>query len=421
VTAASQHDVIVAGAGPAGALTAWRLAKAGLRVALLDAKEFPRPKACGGGLQPRALEFLPFDVGELVHHDVRSAQFSFQLGSGFSRSNDQPIIHSVSRSEFDHFLVRQAAGAGAELMLGVRLTEVESSTEGCTAITSAGRLRSRYLIGADGANGVSGRRLNDRKSFTWQTAIYAEIPRCDLPGPASGWDHLHIDWGTLPSGYAWVFPKRDSLNIGAGGPHRFAGCLRSYLSAYMRSVCGQTPDAARHCRVTGHQLPTAGEGTRFAGKSVLLVGDAAGLVEPLTGEGLSYAFQSAKIAADCVARSFGEPGLEAEYAKSIAEEIAAELRFAGRLQKYSTCVPGTFYRIFQRSERAWEALCAVLRGHRSLRSLQSEILGRTGLPEAPLDFVLHVIGQARMALTSPESLKTRFDRWGPPLGDSPQL
>src|SRR5581483_2137085 len=144
---------------------------------------------------------------------------SFALGGAHTRKNAQPIVHTVLRTEFDERLARIAESVGAVLHERVRVRGYEVSAAGAvTVLTDEGSFTADCVIGADGANSVIGKGLNSRDAFFWQTAIYCEAPERLVNWRAVDQRRMHIDWGTLASGYAWAFPKNGFVNVGAGGP-----------------------------------------------------------------------------------------------------------------------------------------------------------------------------------------------------------
>ena len=378
----------VIGAGPAGSLTAYHLARAGCRVAVLDARVFPRDKACGGGVQERALPRIPFCWDCVERSKIRSAEFSYGLGERFTRRNDEPIVRCVLRKEFDEFLLMKARDAGARILQGIRVHGLSPKAEGVTVHTSQGDYLSRYVVGADGANSVISRTLNKRDDFYWQVALYAEVGSGRLSRLSGLNESIRIDWGALPSGYAWIFPKGDTINVGAGCAKIHARWLRNYIRQFLAKEFPRSEQVIGDLAISGHQLPTATRRTCVARDAVFLVGDAAGLVEPLTGEGISYACHSASLAADSIVEHFGCPSAADEYVRRIRNHVLNEIFAARRIVSLAVSFPKTFYQMFQSREEVWNMFCQVLRGEASLLDLRQSILG----PLRVLDFPIQLLG-----------------------------
>jgi geranylgeranyl reductase family protein len=291
-----RFDVIVVGAGPAGSATAIHLARGGARVLLVDKASFPRDKACGGGLTGRALRHVPCDVEPVVEHVVQR----FVLRAGYrrrvTRASTAPLIRMTQRRRLDLHLAEQAAASGADFRDGVRIEELVVGEDGFTAVVGRSRVDASYLVGADGANGVVARAAGLGEGIVRGVALEGNVPWGVLdpePYRETAW----VELGVVPGGYGWVFPKGDHANVGVGGwidqgPH-----LRGHLDRLSREH-GVDPSALTEVR--GHRLPMRRLGAAAARGRVLLVGDAAGLVDPLSGDGIYEAFVSASLAADAI-------------------------------------------------------------------------------------------------------------------------
>ena len=290
-----RFDALVAGAGPAGSSTAIHLARGGARVLLADRARFPRDKPCGGGLTGRALKRIPVDPSPVVERDVDHFELRLRYGAGFTRSHDRPLIRMTQRRRLDAFLAAEAAAAGAELREGAPVGELEPGDLGVTARVGGARVRADVVVGADGANGVVARHLDLGDRIVRGVALEGNVP---LDALAQDLERTAvIELATVPGGYGWVFPKGDHANLGVGGWGAEGPRLREHL-ARLAEVHGVAPDALTEVR--GHRLPMRRLGTPAAAGRVLLVGDAAGLVDPLSGDGMYEAFVSARLAADAI-------------------------------------------------------------------------------------------------------------------------
>src|SRR5690348_10802628 len=154
-----RYDVIVVGAGPAGSVTAYRLARAGVRVLLLDRARFPRDKPCGGGLTLRAVGQLPIDPTPVVEDVVETFELGLRYGNRIERHGSGPLVLMTQRRRLDHHLAGQAAAAGADFRDGTRVTAVEEDGDGVTVRLNGTAVRADAVVGADGANGAVGRSL----------------------------------------------------------------------------------------------------------------------------------------------------------------------------------------------------------------------------------------------------------------------
>jgi geranylgeranyl reductase family protein len=347
-----RFDVLVVGAGPAGSSSAIHLARAGARVLLADRARFPRDKPCGGGLTGRALRHVPCDVSPVVERVVNRFVLRVGYRRRFARSSDGPMILMTQRRRLDLHLAEQAAGAGADFRDGVRVDRVELDARGATAHVGGSRVRAGYVVGGDGANGIVARAAGLGEGVVTGVALEANASWGDLDGTPydqTAW----VELGVVPGGYGWVFPKGDHGNLGVGGWYREGRRLRAHLDRLAREH-GVDPARLRDAR--GHRLPMRRLGAPAARGRTLLVGDAAGLVDPLSGDGMYEAFVSAKLAAATILADRPET-YEAELAAALDRHASASWAAKGvadrfpRVCFWAARAPGVF-----------EAVAGLLRG-----------------------------------------------------------
>lgn len=270
-----RHDVAVIGAGPAGSTAAYALASAGANVLLLDKATFPRDKPCGGGVTLRGARLLPFSLDPVVEDALDRLDCSLRYRSRFTRRAARPLAYMTQRIRLDHFLLQKAAAAGAEVREGVTV--------------DAREVDARIVIGADGCNGTSAKQLGLGGGIVHGVALEANVPH-----DARFANTMVLDLAVIHGGYGWIFPKGDHLNVGVGGNAGEGPRLRTEL----RRLCaehGIDPDSASGMR--GYRLPMRTAGTRLARGNAAVIGDAAGLVDPFSGDGMYEAFASAQLAA----------------------------------------------------------------------------------------------------------------------------
>ena len=284
------------GAGPAGSATAMHLARAGARVLLADKARFPRDKPCGGGLTGRALRHAPCDVEPVVEHVV--SRFVVRVGyrGRFARRSEPPLIRMTQRRRLDVHLAERAAAAGAEFLDGTAASDVAVGEDGATARVAGTPISASFIVGADGANGIVARAAGLGDGIRCGVALEGNVPWSDLD-PAPYQETAWIELGVVPGGYGWVFPKGDHANLGVGGWLAEGPRLRRHLANLARAH-GLGMD--RLAGLRGHRLPMRRLGAPAARGRALLVGDAAGLVDPLSGDGIYEAFVSARLAADAI-------------------------------------------------------------------------------------------------------------------------
>jgi geranylgeranyl reductase family protein len=313
-----RFDVLVVGAGPAGSATAMRLARAGASVLLADRARFPRDKPCGGGLTGRALRHAPCDVTPVVEHVVDRMVLRLGYGRRFARGTEKPLILMTQRRRLDAFLADQAVEAGAEFRDGARVEGIQETDDGVTAVVGGLPVAATYLVGADGANGVVAKTVGIGDEIVRGVALEGNAPWGALdPQPFEG--TAWVELGVVPGGYGWIFPKGDHANVGVGGWGEEGPSLRNHLARLARAH-GLEPSDLTDMR--GHRLPMRRLGTRAATGRALLVGDSAGLVDPLSGDGIYEAFVSAELAARAILAGRPE-GYEAALAGALNRHAAA--------------------------------------------------------------------------------------------------
>lgn len=351
----TRFDLIVLGAGPAGASAALVAARSGLSVALIDKASFPRDKLCGGLITGRCLSELAA-LGALPPHDTltRHDRFAFHgHGAPLGELGGCPPVHLTTRLALDNHLLRLALGAGARDLTGTRVSAIGKQE---LTLASGATLRFDALIGADGVQSIVARHLFGRP-FDPQTigfALEAEAPACPD-------DPIRIDFGAAHWGYGWRFPKPGSTTIGIGGLHARNPEMKALMARYLTEI-GVPSDLP----VKGHFLPF-GDFRKTPGKgAVLLAGDAAGLVDPITGEGIGHAIASGRLATEAVAAALaaGAPESALHRYKEALNPIHHGLRHARLLRPlvFSGALSPLFLRIFRDSRSTRQRYMALLAG-----------------------------------------------------------
>ena len=288
----SAFDVGIVGAGPAGSSAAYRLARAGARVLLVDKAVFPRDKPCGGGVTLRAARLLPFSLEPVVEDRIERVECRLHYGRHFERSARTPLALMTQRKRLDHFLLGKAAEAGADVRDGVKVADVEAG--GFTV--DGEEIQARVVLGADGCNGASAKALGLGAEIVHGVALEANVPYSAVSRERFA-GTMVLEIGVVRGGYGWVFPKGDHVNVGVGGDESEGPRLREQL----RRLCvehGIDPAAAVETR--GYRLPMRRPQSRLARGTAAVIGDAAGLVDPFSGDGMYEAFLSSQLVTEAV-------------------------------------------------------------------------------------------------------------------------
>ena len=355
-------SVIISGAGPAGSLAAYELRRYGISTLVFDKAEFPRYKVCGAGLTHKTLSILPFNISPVIHTTIHSFRFSENCSDVFSRTNENPLMYCTMRDELDAFLLDKAIAAGARFAGGEKVTDIKQTGGLVSVRTNRGEYSSLFLIGADGASSLAARTFSLNSKIDWGMAWEAELR--SGPGDLHRFsDTVFLDWGTFPGGYAWIFPKKDHFSVGIGGPARLAKLMPEYYNRFIAST-----GIPFHETISNHShpLPVRTKKSVFHSGKVLIAGDAAGLTDALTGEGIYWAMKSGMAAARFInEKQEGKIADLAPYSDWINGHIMPELLEAINIGALFNAFPKRIHHWVRDSERVWKAFGKVLRGERS--------------------------------------------------------
>jgi geranylgeranyl reductase family protein len=375
-----RFDALVVGAGPAGSTAAYRLSREGASVLLVDRARFPRDKPCGGGLTMRAVRQLPFAVEPVVEDRATRFTFGLDFRHRFERTSKDPLVLLTQRRRLDHFLVERAVEAGADFRDGVR---IEVGPGGREARIGTAKIDATVLVCADGANGQTARATGIQDDRDYGVALEANVPHTKV-------DHdrfrgrLILELGVLPGGYGWVFPKGDHVNVGVGGWETEGPRLRRHLGR-LCDVHGIAADDLESVR--GYRLPCRAHDSSLARGRGLIVGDAAGLIDPLSGDGMYEAFVSGAFAAEAIERVLAgeEPTLDG-YGTRLTRHLAVHLWASWTLKAALDRFPRTAF-VLATGPLVWPAIESVVAGE------LPDLGAARGLVRAPLK-AIGLLGRA---------------------------
>ncbi|MBR9763131.1 MAG: geranylgeranyl reductase family protein [Rhodobacteraceae bacterium] len=349
------------GAGPAGAAAARVAAASGLSVALVDKARFPRDKLCGGGVTGRSALYFHEIYGEEIPARLIDTKNSVEFhadGQPLGFLPEIPAMHLAMRVDLDAEMQARALAAGAMDFSGCRVTELDLETP-ALRLADGRHLQARVLIGADGVNSQVARQLFGQSYDRDQIGFGLEVEAA--PGPDNAATPLRIDFGAADWGYGWHFPKRGSSTIGIGGVLSRNADMKAAMAAYL-ALLGRDPGLP--CK--GHHLPF-GEVRKHPGRgAVLLAGDAAGLVDPITGEGIAYAMksgqQAALAAAEALAAGTPASALRRYRRRLVPVHRAMRQARAIRVLLFSHTFRPAFIAAFRRSGRLRHLYMRLLAG-----------------------------------------------------------
>jgi geranylgeranyl reductase family protein len=389
--------VAVLGGGPAGASAAERLAQAGLRTIVIDEK-LAWEKPCGGGLTFKAYSQYPY----LIENDtpkklVTDTLLAAPMAGEIKMSLTQPLV-IYSRTHLNGMLLRRAEQAGAEIEKS-RVIGLNRTSSGWEIRTKSGRLEADFCIVATGARNLLREVGTQYTAADTMFALGYWVPS-DQP-------HIDIQFLKNLEGYIWVFPRDGHLSLGICGKSESAQSLRVRLERYMDEKGISRKDATFY----GHMLPSlerrGWENNRLAGDGWMAVGDAGGLVDPITGEGLYYAVRSGDLASQVLLTEH-EPAKRIEqYRQLIARDFGQDLTYGAGLAKRLFCgaicfgtVPSRMIQFMKRSPRFCEVMQDLFAGTQPYLSLKTRLLRNvnTTLYEIVMSFLFGkmVLGQPRV-------------------------
>lgn len=331
-----KYDVIIVGGGPAGSTAGYILSNFGLKVLIVDKKIFPRSKLCAGLITHRTYKLLIKIFGETEESLKNSNIFNFETNCYDVFYKDKLLgkrelnfpFYFVDRSFYDNFLLKKAQKAGAEIAQGENVLSIDLLEN--KVMTSNGKIwNSKYIIGADGANSVVRgsfpKKIIDKRKWRHNlaTGLQILIDTADLKRKIK---NTSIFYGFLNWGYSWVFLKNETIIVGLGGLNRKNkyNLLKSFQ--YFTNFLGI--DHNKISNIKGHPIPFGNFILKPVYENTALVGDAAGLADPLTGEGIYYAQKSAELASFAIYESlYNKKDLKTSYISLLKKHFFWELVF----------------------------------------------------------------------------------------------
>lgn len=324
-----QFDVIIIGAGPSGASCAYNLKRFNphARVLLIEKTKFPRYKTCGGGISPEVLNYLDFDLSDVIDYTCTEA---VMVANKKQISTPIDEVFMVRREDFDNLLLNKAQSLGVQTLMECEVVDVERSDIWQTVKTKTGAFTAKVVVIAEGSRGKLARKLNiDPKNQVWAAMEY-EHYTTNLDGK------LYIDFDYNNDGYAWNFPKSDGLSMGIGGRIKGQDKGKVGLPKKLKNFIHQFKiNEAEQKHVHGHPIQLYSGRKKLAHGPILLIGEIAGCVDPLTAEGIRPAIKSGYLAAQVLAEAIRRNKFKdiKKYNKLFHKHIGKDFQYA-RIMSY---------------------------------------------------------------------------------------
>lgn len=375
-------DVFISGAGPSGSILGYLLSGHGYKVLIADKEVFPRYKVCAGGIQVRAAGLIPFKIESQIHCTIKKIRFSRKMQDVFQREYEEPLMYTLDRRSFDDFLLKTAAKKGCIIRNGEKVKEISVEKNKVDILTEKNRYHAKIFVGADGANGFTIRQFNDFKKIKKIIGYETEIPvksyhnksetdyKQDEKPSASlakiEKDSVVLDFGGTKPGYLWVFPKNQKVSAGMGGIPSRSKEIKKYLKDFLKNSNIFTDFCEENNRMSAHFIPVGSKKSFISSFRLLATGDAAGLGDGFTGEGLYNAILSSRFAFESIVRALKISSFEFDdYKKKVQHIIIKNIEYSLMISKIFFSAQYIYYKLIKNNENLFKACCKILRGEKT--------------------------------------------------------
>lgn len=369
------YDVIISGCGPSGSLLGYLLASKNINTLIIEKEKFPRDKTCAGGIQHRAASILPFDISKVIEKNIHGIHFTYKGKDPFYSRHENPIIYTVKRSRFDNLLAEYAINEGCNINFGERVNNFEACNNYVIVKTSEGNYKTKILIGADGIRGTVHRKILGAEKIKKIIGYELEVKNEDKPQTAikkipgsklkdyDFSDSILLDFGGVSRGYSWIFPKSDCLSVGIGAPFNMSRTVRKYFYSFLESF-----SLDKYCTgpIRAHGIPVRNKSTPLSSYRTINIGDAAGIGDGFTGEGLYNCLRSSFIAYENICYALKQSDFSFNgYIETINREIHQDIEASLIFTKIFYGSLKFFYKLLKSRENLFNSCCKILRGEKS--------------------------------------------------------
>ncbi len=367
------YDVIISGAGPSGSLLGYLLDSKGINTIILEKENFPRHKICAGGLQYRVCKLLPFDIKKVIEKEIYGIYFSFKSKGIFKKKYQKPIILTTKRNRFDNFLALKAKKAGCKIKFNCKVLGFDAKNKKIAVKSNTGIFHSKILVGADGTRGVLYKKIIPKEEIRKIIGYEFEMDMVRLNGCLDLSENLSLDFGGAKKSYSWIFPKKGNYSCGTGGPIENAKDIRSYFKYFMSEYC-RLKSQANKLNIYSQTIPVRAKTSPVMDFRIINIGDAAGLGDALTGEGLYNSFKSSFIAADSIIDAIKTGNFSFnEYWDRMDKEIYSNIRLSVKFSNFLFAFPSFIYKTIKKSDKAFNICCQILRGEKTYNDIGKKL------------------------------------------------
>jgi geranylgeranyl reductase family protein len=389
-----KYDIAIIGAGPAGSTVAKILSETGYNVLLTDKSKFPRDKTCGGGLPTKIFEKFPYlkDDTLIESYSYGGIIYSSSLKYKVEVEKEKPILGMVIRKKFDNELVKLAINSGTKFIDGKKTIDVKITDEkGLTKLEDGNKIESDIIVGADGVWSTTAKKTNLIKnkrniSMSLCTEIPIKKDKMNKFFTTKRYGHMHLKLFGI-TGYGWVFPKKNHLNIGIGEINleddktKNKKNLKLILNKYIELLKDTEiiPNNINIEKIKGAAIPNFPLKKTYSDR-LIIVGDAAGLANPFTGEGIFYAMDSAKMASEIIIKAIEKNNLKSEFLSQYEikwkNEFGKDLKLYIKSARLWSKENENFIKHVSRDEKLSELLIDIASGNIGINKTKWKLIRR---------------------------------------------
>lgn len=381
-----KYDVIISGAGPSGSLLGFLLSMNNIRTLILEKKIFPRYKICGGGIQHRTKNLLPYDISEVIENTIYGIYFSRKNENIVLKKYDRPIMYTVDRGNFDLFLSRKAENGGCAIFFGEEVENFEVSNSNVDVFTNKNKYSARILVGADGVRGFVHRVIVRDNKIKKILGYETEIPLSSKKNGNHKFsftdkkgnkfvlkDNIRLDFKGVKKGYCWVFPKNNYLSCGMGALEENVKNMKKYFN-FFASNFYRGDEEIKSQKLFAQSIPIRNKNTPLCDYRILNIGDAACLGDGFTGEGLYNSFKSAIFASESIIYALRNSIFNfKDYQNKIVEDIYRDIKTSLFFTKIFSGYFIFFYALLKKNDNLFNSCCKILRGEKTYSDIAKKL------------------------------------------------